>query len=136
MKYEVGDQFLIKLGEQLTGSDNKPLWRVEGFNSLVFDETGLDKLKHYTQGCAMIDGSLQEIQQKCYQKGLENAWKAAKMIMNMNIHDRIKFFDLGKNSACFKDISEKYTVIEAINKLNEYILVETYRTEVGDKDAQ
>ena len=51
--YKVGDQFVIEIGEafyndlyagESTGGC-KTLYKVKGFNSLVFDREGLDRLK-------------------------------------------------------------------------------------------
>lgn len=39
-KYNVGDKFIIEIAEELR--DN--LYRIKGFNSLVFDDNGLKKL--------------------------------------------------------------------------------------------
>lgn len=42
--YKVGDKFEIKIAE-VYESNAIRLYRIKGFNSLVFDENGLDKLK-------------------------------------------------------------------------------------------
>lgn len=54
-KYKVGDKFIIEIAEvyenALSGiygfkaTTSEPLYRVKGFNSLVFDKNGLDKLE-------------------------------------------------------------------------------------------
>ena len=54
-KYKVGDKFIIEIAEVyeniLSGVDvfeaatSEPLYRIKGFNSLVFDKNGLDKLE-------------------------------------------------------------------------------------------
>lgn len=43
-QYKVGDKFEISIGEVLTGQ-NGPLYKIRGFNSLVFDDYGLNQLK-------------------------------------------------------------------------------------------
>lgn len=49
MKYKKGDKFIIEISEVHTHwtDDGKPykLYRVKGFNSLVLDEYGLDRLE-------------------------------------------------------------------------------------------
>lgn len=46
MEYKVGDRFIIEIGEIYHNDDGgAPLYRVKGFNSLVFDESGLSKLQ-------------------------------------------------------------------------------------------
>ena len=54
-KYKVGDKFIIEIAEvyenELSGIDvfeaatSEPLYRIKGFNSLVFDKNGLDKIE-------------------------------------------------------------------------------------------
>lgn len=52
-KYKVGDKFIIEIAEIyeniLNGIDalatSEPLYKIKGFNSLVFDKNGLDKLE-------------------------------------------------------------------------------------------
>lgn len=52
-KYKVGDKFVIEIAELyenvLNGIDalatSEPLYKIKGFNSLVFDENGLDRLE-------------------------------------------------------------------------------------------
>lgn len=49
---KVGDKFIIEIGEVFKGAwtDNvyvENLYRVKGFNSLVFDDNGLNRLEKY-----------------------------------------------------------------------------------------
>lgn len=44
-KYKVGDKFIIEIAEVYEGATSEPLYRIKGFNSLVFDKDGLDKLE-------------------------------------------------------------------------------------------
>lgn len=58
--YNVGDKFIIEIESEygahssVNGTDMKKvpntLYRMKGFNSLVFDKVGLDKLKRYKEG--------------------------------------------------------------------------------------
>ena len=64
MKYNVGDKFVIEIGEVFVNglsfeNDSKPceLYRIKGFNSLVFDESGLDKLKKLEKSEVCVDWS-------------------------------------------------------------------------------
>ena len=46
MSYSVGDKFVIEIKEVFMSQDNADkLYRVNDFKSLVFDESGLDKLE-------------------------------------------------------------------------------------------
>ena len=49
-------------------SDETFLWRASGFNALVFDKNGLDKLTPYDE---------EAIRKEAYRKGLVDAWCAA-----------------------------------------------------------
>ena len=65
-KYKVGDKFIIEIAEVyenvLSGIDafedatSEPLYRIKGFNSLVFDKNGLDKLEEIEQIVNECDG--------------------------------------------------------------------------------
>lgn len=54
-KYKVGDKFIIEIAEVyenvlsriygFKATTSEPLYRIKGFNSLVFDKNGLDKLE-------------------------------------------------------------------------------------------
>lgn len=43
MAYSVGDKFIIEIGDVFDGNGQK-LYRIKGFNSLVFDSAGLNRL--------------------------------------------------------------------------------------------
>lgn len=44
-KHSPGDRFVIEVESVLTGDDGKPLYKIKGFNALVFDDNGLDRLR-------------------------------------------------------------------------------------------
>lgn len=50
-KYNVGDKFIIEIAEEVR--DN--LYRIRGFNSLVFDDNGLKKLKQVKEKTRLDD---------------------------------------------------------------------------------
>lgn len=57
-KYHVGDKFIIEIDKLLDGStDDTALYHIKGFNSLVFDAYGLDKLKPYKAVVASADSA-------------------------------------------------------------------------------
>lgn len=43
--YKVGDKFEIEIDSEFVDENDNELYRIKGFNSLVFDEKGLNKLK-------------------------------------------------------------------------------------------
>ena len=64
-KYNKGDKFIIELDEQVGD-----LWKIKGFNALVFDDFGLDRLGQLVHG----------VDQFSYQKGTADAWELARKI--------------------------------------------------------
>lgn len=64
-KYNKGDKFIIELDEQVGD-----LWKIKGFNALVFDDFGLDRLGQLVQG----------VDKFSYNKGADDAWKLAQRI--------------------------------------------------------
>ena len=46
---EIGDKFTIEIGSKFYNSANETLYRIKGFNSLVFDENGISKLTPYKE---------------------------------------------------------------------------------------
>lgn len=46
---KVGDKYELKIAEVFENEDGSKLYRMSGFNSLVFDECGIKKLKPITQ---------------------------------------------------------------------------------------
>ena len=65
-KYNKGDKFIIELDEHVGD-----LWKIKGFNALVFDDFGLDRLGQLVQG----------VDKFSYNKGAEDAWGLAQRIM-------------------------------------------------------
>jgi len=57
------------------------LWRVKGFNSLVFDEEGLSRLEELNSD--YINEHFGDLQDTAYQRGLDDAWEAARKIAVM-----------------------------------------------------
>lgn len=46
MKHHVGDKFVIEIGETFySDNDCRKLYSIKGFNALIFDENGLDRLE-------------------------------------------------------------------------------------------
>lgn len=57
MSYNIGDKFIIEIEKELYDdpyhgeslAPGKPLYKIKGFNALVFDSNGLDKLEKYEE---------------------------------------------------------------------------------------
>lgn len=48
-KYNKGDKFEIEIGKTFDDGNGKTLYLIKGFNSLVFDEHGLNKIKRTSE---------------------------------------------------------------------------------------
>lgn len=134
-KYKSGDKFIIEIDSEYCEHDDlggfrtdKPLYRIKGFNSLVFDETGLKKLKKYSEP------NIEDIQKEGYyegyenghdfgyEKGLNDAWNAAHTIVAPM---RSGGFDGDTLEKIFNEhnqykIMENYTPAIAVKKIKEY----------------
>lgn len=72
----IGDKFIIEINEKYStgGCTNETgtpdlLYRIKGFNSLVFDDNGISKLKPYKEE--------EDINKESYRSGLNAGWSAA-----------------------------------------------------------
>lgn len=56
--YKKGDKFVIEIDDIMTGCDSKILYRIKGFNSLVFDDYGLEQIGKLVNGVDSFSRSL------------------------------------------------------------------------------
>lgn len=76
-KYKVGDKFVIEIAQvfERATSERKPLYRIKGFRSLVFDDYGLRLLKKIEPVEPEVDWSKVEVDTPILAKNLpEEAW--------------------------------------------------------------
>lgn len=93
----MGNRYIIELEDKpFVGRDGEELYRVKGFNSLVFDKIGIDKL-HPLYG-------LEEVQNKYYEKDTCDAWNLAKDIYRT--YDRAELLAVSKMS--FSEAKEDF----------------------------
>lgn len=65
---KIGDRYIIEIDDILSNTNKTEcLYRIKGFNSLVFDQRGIDKLLKYDD-CIKID--LAKAEKQGYEKGL------------------------------------------------------------------
>ena len=120
-KYEVNDKFIIEIAEVCTTDIRKSteeehtLYRVKGFNSLVFDDNGLDKLQKYN-GSIISEDTLEMERMKALNDGRNEVWELAKKLWYMgtvNCNDIFGYKFL-------IDIIDNFTPQEALAKLEAY----------------
>ena len=131
-KYEVNDKFIIEIAEVCTTDRRKSteeghtLYRVKGFNSLVFDDNGLDKL----QKCE-TELSWDE----CYNKGLNDAWELVQRLCNIPPKEIELIFCVDNliwdEREFIEFIVKRHTPQEALAKLEAY---EIEQTEIKEGD--
>ena len=142
-KYKVGDKFIVEIEEIYNGDlvkheEHIHLHRIKGFNSLVLDEYGLDKLQKYEEEVIATkfyekgrQEALEEVQ-NCesygYEKGLNDAWKLVRKICGMTRQALYEIFKI--EDAYLADILDDNTYQEAIAKIEAY--EESKAIKVGD----
>jgi len=103
--------------------DGDFLYRVKGFNSLVFDMTGIGKLTPYTEP------DLEQVRKEGYKEGREagikdgkcEAWEAARKIIHMPEGDLLNIFTECYSAVCTAlQVILKYDASEAIEKIRQY----------------
>lgn len=103
MKYNVGDKFVIEIGEVFNNgltfeSDNTPceLYRIKGFNSLVFDKNGLNKLKKLEKAEVSVDWSKVAVDTPILVSNRGKIW--SKRYFAKYEHGKVYAFDDGRTS--------------------------------------
>ena len=64
-------EYVIKIEDKPVTKDGVELWKACGFNALVFDQNGLDKLTPYETARKLT-----------YENGLNDAWEAFGLFVN------------------------------------------------------
>lgn len=129
-----GDKFIIEI-EDIVSSDPYAtpkesaicLYKVKGFNTLVFDKTGLKKLERYDDRPA----------QKAYQKGLNDAWEIARKLylaspLGLSSTEYYEIF----NSTSLLEIFKTYTPQQVLAKIKAYEekkKAENQKIRIGDE---
>jgi hypothetical protein len=137
-KYNVGDKFVIEI-EKAFKDEKEPfglpvLYRIKGFNALVFDEYGLDKLQKLNPQKKIedIDDMLaeHEIRHEAFDAGMEEAWKMANLILRNADDGGIPISEIKQMFNCsYTDVFSKFTpqetkaIIEAYQEKQKTIHV-------------
>lgn len=147
-QYKTGDKFIIEIDSEYCKHDNepadgfskgfdnfhldKPIYRIKGFNSLVFDETGLDKLKKYKPSDISIesdrDNDMYNSGYKSgYQKGYEDGINDFRDVVIKIIASEIDgglplqtIRDIFDGTFVETEIFKNYTSKQIIEKIKNY----------------
>lgn len=149
----MGKKYIIELEEVpfIQHFDNgigETIYRVKGFNSLVFDWNGLQMLTPYTEpdmeqvrkegyedgyengfvaGHLKAEKSGQSFYEDGYQRGLNDAWEAARWVTKNNAGKNFEAFGTHFTS----EIVQKISVSKVIEKIRQY---EQRQEEIIDSD--
>lgn len=172
----MGKKYIIELEDKPFHKDGDFLCRVKGFNSLVFDMTGISKLTPYTEpnleqirqkaydkayadavyNCSEGCSHVEQIRQKAYkegvedgkrlcpapevcndmayQKGLSDAWDAARKIAHCALWDDYRK-DTGNLSVYTGAVLDYYTASEALEEIRAYEQAQKEKEEQEEKDS-
>ena len=119
---EIEDEPFVRLSA-LFGEEG--LYRAKGFNSLVFDQFGLDKLTPLDKALSSelgeayhkgFEAGQHEATTLEYQQGLDDAWEAANWLLNNVVAEAYDLSDV-QSPAC---VLKMYAPSKAIAMLREY----------------
>lgn len=123
-KYNVGDKFLIEIGEIFYNrkqGEKGFRYKIKGFNSLFFDDFGLDKLDMLPV-LVHTDNDMEKAKNEAYEAGLKDAWEAAKKIYFNNEDDGLFLKDMimifGSDS--IRTIFNNYSAKKAVEKIKDF----------------
>ena len=129
-KYKVGDKFLIEIAEVyenvLNGIDafeaaiSEPLYKIKGFNSLVFDKNGLDKLEKLKE-------SLPIPYSEAYKKGMSDTWDVARELCETGYSECTEMF----GDETVEHVIKNFTPLEIKEKMKSY--KKDKEIHIGDK---
>lgn len=127
---KVGNKYVIEIEQEYSANMRKgssdivepvKLYKAKGFNSLVFDEQGLDKLKRMPE-LEQIDAVIAQIdiiQKTAYENGLDDAWEIAKKIECMDGYDGDELIEMFGTDG-IEAIFAKYKASEVLEKVKAY----------------
>lgn len=120
-KYSVGQKFVIEIGHGIVDPLYGARYFIKGFNTLVFDDNGLDRLERYD-----ADAKANADYNSGYEDGLRDAWECAKKVAmyDVNIYEIFGTIILKR----VWDMNPS----EAIDKLKEYEAKQS-EIKVGDE---
>lgn len=118
-RYKVGDKFIIEIAEVyenvlsdvdvFEATTSEPLYRIKGFNSLVFDKNGLDKLEKLKE-------SLPIPYSEAYKKGMNDTWDIARELCKTGYSEFTEMFD----DETVEHVIKNFTPLEIKEKIESF----------------
>lgn len=115
--YKTGDKFIIEIDSVMTNKKGK-LYGVKGFNSLVFDENGLDRMASYNEEFDNNEEVIANAEKYGYDKGLSDAWECAKQVYDLSFSDVKEIY--GEENDTLLKVMRNFTPQKAIEKLKAW----------------
>lgn len=107
-----GDRFVVEVSDVITDSNGKQYAKIKGFNTLMFDDQGINKLEKFEWTPKFVDADSEMAYHLGYGKGLKQGWLLAQRIAETTIYDLCQ---MGLYNRC-NDEDEEYQVsCEVIN---------------------
>lgn len=85
----VGEKFIIEIDKMYLDYNGNKLYKVKGFNSLVFDEAGLQKLTVYSATPHNIEIDSKETLDHAYARGWNDGTNKAFETLNATVKDML-----------------------------------------------
>ena len=115
-----GDKFIIEIDDVFQNSSGDTLYRIKGFNSLVFDDVGIGKLRPLNMNIALTSAR---------EAGMREVWELCRKI---ECEIPIKDIDSIFHTDMPGEIYGNYTPNEAVAKIAEYEETHKNMVSVGD----
>ena len=129
-KYKVGDKFIIEIAEVyenvlsdvdvFEAATSEPLYRIKGFNSLVFDKNGLNKLEKLKKPFSVPYS-------ESYEKGMSDTWNIARELCETDYSECSEMFGDETVEYAIKN----FTPLEVKEKMKSY--KKDKEIHIGDK---
>ena len=127
---KVGDKYIIEIGEIIRGYGNnpevedlanvsEPIAKIKGFNTLMFNQYGLDKLEQYDETDAQVE----------HLCGQDFAWNVAKSLFDLDPKELEKIFG---EKMWVEDVIRTYSPEEVEEKVKEWLKTKAEEVHVGD----
>jgi len=129
-KYNSGDKFVIEVDTAFGLMSGDPLYTIKGFNALVFDDYGLDKLQKYG---TVTPSEWYEMLSEQYNKGLQDTWELARKIVLQTSKGGMPEKDMESifgEKWTISNIFKNFTPQEALAKIEAY--EKSQQIQVGD----
>ena len=110
-KYKVGDKFIIEIKHGIVDPLYGARYFIKGFNTIVFDDFGLDQLKRFD-----ADAKANADYNSGYEDGMQRAWECARRIANFDIGEKHTWF----GEYYTNNVFEKFSASEAENRIAKY----------------